>query len=135
MTADLPAVNATLNGIAAALLVCGWIAVRADRKKLHGWLMGGALAMSAAFLVCYLIYHYHHGSTRYEGTGALRAIYLAILISHIILAAVMVIPILMVAYRAARRRWEAHRRLARWTLPVWLYVSVTGVIIYFMLHA
>ena len=135
MTADLPAVNATLNGIAATLLVCGWFAIRADRRKLHGWLMGAALATSAAFLVCYLIYHYHHGSTRYEGTGALRAVYLAILISHIILAAVMVIPILMVAIRAARRRWEAHRRLARWTLPVWLYVSVTGVIIYFMLHA
>jgi putative membrane protein len=134
VTADLPAVNATLNGIAAVLLVCGWVAIRADRRVLHGWLMGAALLTSAAFLVSYLIYHYSHGSTKYEGTGALRAIYLAILISHILLAAGMVIPILLVAARAARRRWPAHRRLARWTLPVWLYVSLTGVIIYFMLH-
>ena len=135
MTADLPAVNATLNGIATVLLVCGYLAIRAERRRLHGWFMGAALTTSAAFLVCYLIYHYHHGSTKYEGTGVLRAIYLSILVSHILLAAAMVIPILMVVGRAARRRWEAHRRLARWTLPVWLYVSVTGVVIYFMLHA
>ena len=134
MTADLPAVNATLNATAAVLLVCGYLAIRSERRRLHGWLMGAALTTSAAFLVCYLVYHYHHGSTRYEGTGALRAVYLAILLSHIVLAAGMVIPVLMVVSRAVRRRWEAHRRLARWTLPIWLYVSVTGVVIYFMLH-
>ena len=132
--ADLPALNATLNGIATVLLLGGWFSIRSGRKKAHIACMISALTVSAAFLSSYLVYHYSAGSVKFAHGGALKAIYLLILIPHIILAAVNVPMILLTVVPAARRRFDRHKRIARWTLPVWLYVSVTGVLVYFMLY-
>ncbi len=133
-TADLPAVNACLNGLSAVLLTAGWVAIRGKRVALHKALMLSALLSSAVFLTCYLVYHYHHGSTRFGGEGAVRGVYFGILITHVILATVMVPMILVLLVHALRDRIEKHARLARITLPIWLYVSVTGVVIYLMLY-
>ena len=134
MNAVLPAINASLNGIAACLLVSGFVAIRRGHRELHRRLMQGALMTSALFLVCYVVYHALFEPRRYAGPEALKPAYLAMLASHVVLAALMVVPILMVWRRAAKGRFEAHRRLARWILPVWLYVSVTGVLIYLVLY-
>jgi len=131
----MPAVNATLNATAATLLVFGFAAIRSGRRELHKRLMVSAFAASAVFLVGYVIYHYAHGDTPYEGVGTIRVMYFAILISHVVLSAVMFPMILATFYFAARSRFASHKRLARWTLPIWLYVSVTGVVIYWMLSA
>ncbi len=133
--ADLPAVNATLNATSAVLLVAGYGCIRRQRKTAHAACMIAAVAVSALFLVSYLTYHTQVGSRHFEGQGWVRPVYFAILISHTILAAVValwLVPVTLV--RAARRRFDRHKAIARWTLPVWLYVSVTGVIIYFMLY-
>ena len=130
----LPAVNASLNAIAACFLVAGWWAIRQRNIRLHRYLMVSAFAASALFLVCYLSYHFVHGDTRYQGEGFLRVVYLAILISHIVLSIVVVPGALTSFYFAWKKQWERHRRLNRITLPIWLYVSVTGVVIYFMLR-
>ncbi|MGD8316346.1 MAG: DUF420 domain-containing protein [Myxococcales bacterium] len=130
----MPAVNAMLNGTAATLLLMGFGAIRSGRREIHKRLMVSAFAASAVFLVGYVVYHYAHGDTPYQGVGPIRIVYFTILISHVLLSIVMLPMILTTFYLAARRRFFAHKRLARWTLPIWLYVSVTGVVIYFMLR-
>ncbi|HXG72122.1 MAG TPA: DUF420 domain-containing protein [Gemmatimonadaceae bacterium] len=132
--ADLPAVNATLNGIAAILLVIGWVLIRERRIEQHRIVMLAAFATSALFLVCYLVYHWHVGSRPFAGRGGIRIVYFTILISHIILAAAIVPLSLITLSRGLRARYDSHRRIAKWTLPIWLYVSVTGVIVYLMLY-
>jgi uncharacterized membrane protein YozB (DUF420 family) len=131
---DLPALNAGLNALSTILLVSGWILIRKGLWRQHAYCMAAALVTSALFLTSYLYYHYSHGHTTFVGPAAARAVYLCVLIPHIILAVVMVPFILKLVYHAARRQWDRHRRTARYTLPVWLYVSVTGVIVYVMLY-
>lgn len=130
----MPGVNAGLNATSATLLMLGLGAIRKGRREIHKRLMVSAFAASAVFLVGYVLYHYTHGDTQYQGVGTIRMAYFAILITHVLLSIVMLPMILTTFYLAARERFAAHKRLARWTLPVWLYVSVTGVVIYFMLH-
>jgi uncharacterized membrane protein YozB (DUF420 family) len=132
--ADLPGVNATLNATSAVLLAAGWAFILSGRRRAHTVCMISALATSALFLACYLVYHYFHGSTRFPGTGVLRTAYLTILLTHTVLAVVILPMIAKAVWHAARREWDRHRRIARWTLPLWLYVSVTGVVIYWMLY-
>jgi putative membrane protein len=131
---DLPALNATLNAISALLLIVGRVAIAGGRQDFHRRTMITALSVSAAFLTSYLIYHAQHGSTPFEGEGWSRSLYFSILISHTILAASLVPLVIVTVRRALRRDFEAHRRIARITWPVWFYVSVTGVLIYFMLY-
>ena len=131
---DLPAVNATLNGISAALLTTGYLFIRRGQVTQHKRCMIAALVSSTLFLTSYLIYHFHTGSRPFGGTGAIRVIYLAILFTHVVLAAVIVPLALITATRGLRSQFDRHVRIARWTLPLWLYVSVTGVIIYLMLY-
>jgi uncharacterized membrane protein YozB (DUF420 family) len=130
----LATTNAVLNSLATVLLVVGWVAIARGNWRAHRAAMIAAFAVSAVFLVCYLTYHALVGHVPFTGQGAVRTLYLTILASHIVLAAT--VPVLAVAMfvLAARGRWTAHRRLGRITLPVWLYVSVTGVVIYLMLY-
>jgi uncharacterized membrane protein YozB (DUF420 family) len=132
--ADLPAVNATLNATSAILLVLGWLAVKRQEIERHRRLMIAAAIVSAAFLGCYLVYHSQVGSVRFTATGLPRTIYFAILITHTILAAAIVPLVLRTLWLGLKRRDDRHRRIARWTFPLWLYVSVTGVVIYLMLY-
>jgi putative membrane protein len=130
----LPAVNATLNGISAILLVVGWILIRQRRIEQHRLCMLLAFAVSTLFLISYLVYHAQVGSQPFTGEGPIRIVYFAILISHIILA-VLILPLALVTLRRGLRRDDRrHRAVARWTLPIWLYVSVTGVVVYWMLY-
>ena len=131
---DLPAVNATLNATSAVLLVLAYRAIRARNVERHRALMLAAAAVSTVFLACYLVYHARVGSVRFTGQGPVRAVYFAILISHTILAVAIVPLVLRTLLLGLKRRDSQHRRLARWTLPLWLYVSVTGVVIYAMLY-
>lgn len=130
----MPAVNALLNATSATLLVLGLVAIRRGRREVHKRLMVSAFAASAVFLVGYVLYHYAHGDTQYQGEGTLRIVYFTILITHVILSIVMLPMILTTFYLAAKERFTSHKKLARWTLPIWLYVSVTGVLIYLMLR-
>lgn len=130
----MPGVNAALNATSATLLVLGLAAIRSGRRDVHQRLMVSAFAASAVFLIGYVIYHYAHGDTQYQGEGTLRIVYFTVLITHVLLSIVMLPMILTTFYLAARERFTAHRKLAKWTLPIWLYVSVTGVVIYFMLR-
>ena len=132
--AGLPALNAGLNAAAALCLVGGYYWIRRRRIAAHKRLMLSALGISSLFLVSYLIYHFQVGSVAFTGTGWVRPVYYAILLSHILLAAVILPLAIVTLYRAWTERFESHKRLARWTLPIWLYVSVTGVIIYWMLY-
>lgn len=131
---DLPAVNAALNLTAAVLLVVGYVLIKRRRETAHKWTMLAALATSVVFLGCYLVYHYHVGSVRFEGPPTVRVVYLAILLTHVVLAAAVPVLALATIYFGLRdwRRW--HVAWARWTLPIWLYVSVTGVVVYLMLY-
>lgn len=131
---DLPAINATLNGVATVLLASGFIAIKSGRKELHRNLMISALIVSALFLACYLVYHAHVGSKPFPDLGWIKTVYLLILFPHIVLAAVMVPMILKTFWHAFRAEWDQHKKIARLTFPIWMYVSVTGVIIYFMLY-
>jgi uncharacterized membrane protein YozB (DUF420 family) len=131
---DLPLVNATLNAIAAAFLAAGWRFIRQGDRAAHRACMLAALGCSALFLTSYLVYHANVGSRPYTGTGLLRAVYFFILITHVVLAAAIVPLVVVTVVRAWRGRFEAHRAIARWTLPLWLYVSVTGVVVYVMLY-
>jgi len=131
---DLPALNAALNATSALLLLTGYLLIRAGRRESHRRVMLAALACSALFLSSYLVYHWNVGSVRFRGTGAIRAVYLAILLSHTLLAVAILPLVLITASRALRGRFDAHRRIARYTLPLWGYVSVTGVIVYWMLY-
>jgi uncharacterized membrane protein YozB (DUF420 family) len=130
----LPAVNATLNGIATIFLAIGWTFIRRRDIARHRLCMIAAFVTSALFLISYVIYHANVGSVPFRGQGAIRTVYFAILITHIILAAVILPLALMTLSRALSRRFDRHRAIARWTLPIWLYVSVTGVVIYVMLY-
>ena len=130
----LPAVNATLNGISTMFLAVGWVFIRRGDIPRHRFCMIAAFATSALFLTSYLVYHANVGSVPFQGQGNIRSVYFAILITHIILAALILPLALMTLSRALSRRFDRHRRIARWTLPIWLYVSVTGVVIYLMLY-
>ena len=129
-----PLLNAVLNGASAAFLSAGFVAIRRRRADVHRACMLTACATSVLFLVSYLLYHYQVGSTAFTGQGAIRVVYFTVLISHTVLAMVIVPLVVITLYRAWREQWPRHRRLARWTLPLWLYVSVTGVVIYIMLY-
>lgn len=131
----LPAVNATLNALASVFLVSGFIAIRTQKRELHIALMVAALSTSALFLVSYVTYHAFHGDTKYPADAPLRVLYLSVLASHVLLSMVLPFLALTVLWFAYRGQFNRHRRIARVTLPLWLYVSVTGVLIFFMLRA
>jgi uncharacterized membrane protein YozB (DUF420 family) len=131
---DLPAVNATLNATAAVLLSIGYVLIRKGRIETHRKIMLAAFATSTLFLVSYLIYHANVGSKHFPGQGPIRTVYLTILLTHTVLAAVIVPLVLVTLSRALSARFDRHRAIARLTLPIWLYVSVTGVIVYWMLY-
>jgi choline-sulfatase len=131
---DLPAVNATLNAISAVLLVIGYVLIRRKRIQQHRRAMIAAFATSTLFLVCYVIYHANVGSKPFAGQGTIRTVYFSVLITHIVLAALVPPLALITLIRGLSARYDKHRRVARWTLPIWLYVSVTGVIVYLMLY-
>jgi uncharacterized membrane protein YozB (DUF420 family) len=131
---DLPALNATLNAISFILLVTGYVLIRRGRRQQHRYFMIAALITSALFLTSYVIYHVQVGSVPFKGTGLIRTIYFAVLIPHVILAAAIVPLIIITASRGLSAKYDKHKRIARWTLPLWLYVSITGVIVYVMLY-
>jgi uncharacterized membrane protein YozB (DUF420 family) len=131
---DLPALNATLNAVATVLLTAGWILIRQKKRDAHRRCMLSAFAVSTGFLTSYLVYHFNVGSVPFQKPGAIRVVYLTILFTHIVLAAAIVPMILLSLSRALRARYDKHRKIARWTMPLWLYVSVTGVVIYVMLY-
>jgi uncharacterized membrane protein YozB (DUF420 family) len=130
----LPHLNASLNSTSALFLIAGYTFIRRGRIRAHRNCQLAALFASTLFLISYVTYHYHHGDTLFLGQGIVRPFYFAILISHVILAIVIVPLVLVTVYRAAQGDFLRHRRIARWTLPLWLYVSVTGVIVYLMLY-
>lgn len=132
--ADLPTLNAALNATAATLLAIGWWQIRRRRIEAHRRCMIGAFTASTLFLVSYVVYHLHAGSRPYTGTGALRVVYFTILLTHVVLAAAIVPMALVTLVRGLKRDDARHRRIARWTIPLWLYVSITGVVIYVMLY-
>lgn len=134
MISALPSVNAFLNATAAVLLVWGYFLIRRKQIQTHRKVMIAAFSTSCLFLVSYLVYHAQIGSRRFEGTGTIRTVYLTILGTHTVLAAAVPILAIVTLRRGLTGRYEKHRRIARWTLPIWLYVSVTGVIVYVMLY-
>ncbi len=137
---DLPAVNGSLNGLSAIFLTCGYVFIKRKNQAAHRNCMIAAFVTSTIFLICYLTYHFylayalHRGPTRFTDPAWFRPIYLAILISHTILAVVIVPLVLMTLNRGLKQRFDSHRKIARWTWPLWMYVSVTGVVIYFLLY-
>ncbi len=132
--ADLPAVNATLNAISGVLLLSGFVLIRRGERTLHKRCMLAALTTSALFLACYVVYHLQVGSRPFPGQGAARFLYLTILVTHVILAATILPLALVTTYRGLTSQFGRHVAVARWTFPIWLYVSVTGVVIYLMLY-
>lgn len=131
---DLPTLNAALNATSAVLLVTGWLLIRRGRREAHRRAMLAAVACSGLFLVSYLVYHAQVGSVRFQGQGTIRTVYFAILLTHTVLAAAILPLVLVTLVRALQQRFDRHRRIARVTFPLWLYVSVTGVVIYVMLY-
>lgn len=133
---DLPAVNASLNFVSSLFIVTGWVFIRRAFWRAHIACMITAVISSIFFLAGYLTYHFHVGehSTHFTAQGIIRPLYFAILISHILLAFITLPLVTLTLIPAFRRRWERHKRIARWTLPIWLYVSVTGVLVYLMLY-
>ncbi len=131
---DFPALDASLNAASALLLALGYVFIRNKRVLAHKVCMLSAFGTSSLFLVCYLWYHAHHGVTRFTGQGAIRPVYFTLLGTHTVLAAVIVPLVLTTLYRAWKERFDLHKRVARWTLPIWLYVSITGVVVYWMLY-
>jgi putative membrane protein len=131
---DLPTLNAVLNTSSAVLLATGWVLIRRRQRDGHRLAMLGAFAASAAFLTSYLVYHSQVGSVRFTGQGPVRTVYFAVLLSHTLLAAAIVPLVLFTLSRALRGRFDAHRAVARWTLPLWMWVSVSGVVVYWMLY-
>lgn len=128
------ALNASLNGISAILLACGYAAIRNGKMKVHKAFMISAFAVSTLFLISYLIYHYRVGHVVFQGQGWIRPVYFALLLSHTVLAIVIVPLILITLRRAWLEKFDRHKVIARWTLPLWFYVSVTGVIVYILLY-
>ena len=131
---DLPALNATLNAVSTVLLSAGYVLIRQGRRDRHRLCMIGAFIVSCVFLTSYLVYHFQVGSVPFTKQGWARPVYFTILISHVVLAVAIVPLILVTLSRALTERFDKHRAIARWTLPLWLYVSVTGVVIYLMLY-
>lgn len=133
---DLPALNACLNFISTIFIAAGWYLIRRGYWRQHVACMITAVISSTAFLVGYLVYHAHVGekSTQFTAGGIVRTIYFTILVSHILLAMIILPLVIATLVPVFRRRWEKHRRIARWTMPIWLYVSVTGVLVYLMLY-
>ena len=131
---SLAPLNSILNAIAAMLLIAGRVFIGMRRVRAHRACMLSAFAVSTAFFVSYLIYHYHVGDVRFQGHGLIRPVYFSILITHIILAAAIVPLVLMTLWRALRGDFSRHRRIARWTWPIWMYVSVSGVVVYLMCY-
>ena len=131
---DLPTINATLNATAAVLLVAGYILIRRKQIAAHRRVMLTAFAVSVVFLICYLVYHAQVGSVPFPGHGSIRTVYFTILITHTILAACVPVLAIITLNHALKVRFDKHRRIARWTFPIWLYVSVTGVVVYVMLY-
>jgi len=131
---DLPALNASLNATSFVLLSIGWLLIKSGRRQAHKWCMIAALGVSAAFLTSYVIYHLQVGSVPFQGTGWIRTLYFAVLIPHVILAAAIVPMILITVSRGLSNKFDKHKKIAKITLPLWLYVSVTGVIVYLMLY-
>lgn len=131
---DLPAVNASLNGLSAVLLTAGYVCIRRGKMAAHRKFMLGAVTASTLFLACYLYYHYHAGRTIFRDPAWFRPIYLTLLLTHTVLA-VTIVPLIGVTLsRALRERFALHKKIARWTWPLWMYVSLTGVLIYFLLY-
>ena len=131
---SLPAVNATLNGLSAIFLVLGYRYIRQRNRVVHERYMKAAVVTSALFLICYITYHFKAGRTVFQNPPWFRPIYLTLLLSHTLLA-VTIVPLIIITFtRALRQRFDAHRKIARWTWPLWMYVSVTGVIIYLLLY-
>jgi uncharacterized membrane protein YozB (DUF420 family) len=131
---DLPALNATLNGTAAVLLGIGWMLIRRGRVMPHRAVMIAAFCTSVLFLISYLTYHAQVGSKHFPGQGGIRVVYFTILLTHTVLAVVIVPMVLITLARGLKRKDDRHRAIARWTLPLWMYVSITGVIVYLMLY-
>ncbi|MBV9746231.1 MAG: DUF420 domain-containing protein [Acidobacteriia bacterium] len=134
MTAALPSINAFLNGTAAVLLVWGYLLIRRKQIATHRKVMQSAFVVSSLFLVSYLVYHFQVGHVVFRKSGATRTVYLSLLTSHTVLAATVPFLAIITLRRGLAGRFDRHRRIARWTLPVWLYVSVTGVVVYLMLY-
>jgi uncharacterized membrane protein YozB (DUF420 family) len=132
--AELPAVNASLNGLSACLLAAGFAFIRRGQVRVHRFCMVAALVVSTAFLVCYVTYHASYGSTPYTGTGWMRRIYFVVLVPHVLLAMTVVPLALLTVARALREDFVRHRRIARITFPIWMYVSISGVLVYWMLR-
>ena len=131
---DLPAVNAALNATCAVLLVIGWTLIKRGRIRQHRAVMIAAFSTSALFLISYLVYHAQVGSVRFQRTGFIRTVYFTVLLTHTVLAALIVPMVLVTLSRGLSGKYDPHRRIARWTMPIWLYVSITGVIVYVMLY-
>ena len=131
---DLPFVNACLNGLSTCFLVTGFLLIRRKRIPAHRSCMLGAVVASTLFLVCYIYYHLHAGRTVFKDPAWFRPIYLTLLVTHTLLAVTIVPMVIVTLTRALRQRFDQHKRIARWTLPLWLYVSVTGVLIYYLLY-
>jgi putative membrane protein len=132
--AQLPTVNAALNSLSAVFLLAGFLFIKSGKQNAHRTCMLTAFACSILFLISYLFYHYHVGSVPFKGQGWIRPVYFTILLTHTILAVTVVPLALLTLRRAWRENFVAHRRIARWTFPIWMYVSVTGVIVYWMLY-
>lgn len=131
---DLPKLNAALNATAAVLLLCAYTLIRRGRREAHKRVMLAAFTVSVLFLISYLIYHAQVGSVRYPHPGAIRSVYLAILFTHTVLAAAVPVLAIITLRRGLKGNFARHKAIARWTLPIWLYVSVTGVVVYLMLY-
>jgi uncharacterized membrane protein YozB (DUF420 family) len=131
---DLPAVNATLNALSGVLLLVGYLLIRSGRREQHRTCMLAAFATSALFLVCYVVYHAQVGSVRFTRQGLVRPVYFTVLITHVILAAAVLPLALVTLSRGLKARYQRHRAIARWTLPIWLYVSISGVVVYVLLY-
>ena len=131
---DLPAVNASLNALAGVLLLIGYVLIRSGRREQHRRVMIAAFITSAVFLVCYLVYHAQVGSVRFTRQGFVRYLYFTVLITHVVLAAAVLPLALVTLSKGLKERYRQHRAVARWTFPIWLYVSVTGVLVYVLLY-
>ncbi len=131
---DLPAINAVLNSVSTVFIVAGWINILRNNKRTHAACMIAALCTSSVFLVGYLVHKYYNGTTRFTDPAWVRPWYFLLLFTHLVLAIAIVPLVIKTVYHASRRQWDKHRRIARWTMPIWLYVSVTGVLVYFTLY-
>lgn len=133
-TSDLPTLNAVLNTLSAVFLIAGFVYIKRRNRDAHKWAMLTAFVISALFLTSYVVYHYTVGATTFTAEGWIRPVYFSILISHTILATLILVPIFLLLYRAWKKEYAKHAKLARWVFPLWLYVSVTGVVIYMILY-